>query len=162
MLSKIVLEYIICRFGIPKRILSDNGTPFVGQLFELLLSEYQIYHGKSTRYYPKGNGAVEAFNKSLASILGKMIQEASLTWDDCLPLALWAYRTTKSTTTKQTPFALVYGAEGVLPIEIKVPSARMSLSTNHDENSRLFDPEALEGKRAEAQKSLQVYQRKVL
>ena len=82
-----------------------------------------------------------------------MIQEASLTWDDCLPLALWAYRTTRSTTTKQTPFSLVYGAEVVLPTEIKVPS--------QDENSRTFDLEALEGKREEAQKSIQVYQRKV-
>lgn len=47
-----VLENIICRFGIPRKILSDNGTPFVGQPFKLLLSEYQIYYGKSTRYYP--------------------------------------------------------------------------------------------------------------
>ena len=35
-----VFEDIICFFGIPKRILLDNGTPFVGQPFEILLSEY--------------------------------------------------------------------------------------------------------------------------
>ena len=56
---------------------------------------------------------------------------------------------------------MVYGAEPVLPAEIKVPRARMSLSAIQDENSRLFDLEALEGKRAETQKNLQVYQRKV-
>ena len=55
--------------------------------------------------------------------------------------------TTRSTTTKQTPFALVYGAKVVLPVEIKVPSARISLSTNQDENSRPFDLKTLEGKR---------------
>ena len=70
--------------------------------------------------------------------------------------ALWAYRTTKNTTTKQTPFALVCGIEVVFPVEIKIPSARMSLSRTQDEKSRSFDLEALEGKRVEAQKNLQV------
>ena len=64
---------------------------------------------------PKGNGLIFAFNKTLATIIGKMIKEASLTWDDSLPLALWAHRTTRNTTTKQTPFSLVYSAEAVLP-----------------------------------------------
>ena len=76
-----------------------------------------------------------------------MIKEASLTCDDCLPLALWAYRTTTNTTTKQTLFSLVYGTEVVLPTEIRVPSARMLLSTNQEESSRPFDLEALEEKR---------------
>ena len=86
-LREFVLHNIICRFGIPRRILSDKGTPFSCQPFELLMREYQIYHGKSTRYYPKGNGLIEAFNKTLAAILGKMIKEASMKWDDCLSLA---------------------------------------------------------------------------
>ena len=68
-LREFVLSNIICRFGIPRRILSDNGTPFISQPFELLLEEYQIYHGKSTRYYPKGNGSIEAFNKTLQLFL---------------------------------------------------------------------------------------------
>ena len=68
---------------------------------------------------------IKAFNKTLTAIIGKMIKEASLTWDDCLPLALWAYKTIRNTTTKQTPFSLVYGAKAILPAEIRVPSARM-------------------------------------
>ncbi|XP_062119380.1 uncharacterized protein LOC133833141 [Humulus lupulus] len=60
-----ILEHIICRFGIPKRILSDNGTPFTGKATKKLLEDYQISHGKSTRYYPQGNGIPEAFNKLL-------------------------------------------------------------------------------------------------
>ena len=120
------------------------------QSFELLLGEYQIYHGKSTRYYPKGNGLIEAFNKTLAAIIGKMIKEASLTWDDYLTLALRAYKTTRNTTTKQTPFSLVYSVEVVLPAEIRGLSARMLLSTNQEGSSRPFDLETLEGRREEA------------
>lgn len=120
------MENIICRFCIPKKILSDNGMPF-----QLLMEEYQIYHGKSTRYYTKGNGLIEAFTKTLAAVIGKIFKEAPISWDDCLLLALWAYRTTKSTTTKQTPFSQVYGAVVVRPTDqIKVPSSRMLLSTD--------------------------------
>ena len=78
-LREFELDNIICRFGIPRRILSDNGTYFIGQPFELLMRQYQIYHGKSTRHYPKGNGLIEAFNKTLAAILGQMIKEACMT-----------------------------------------------------------------------------------
>ena len=63
-----------------------------------------------------------------------MIEEASIIWDDWISLALWAYRTTKSTTTKQTPFSLVYRAKSVLPVEIKVMSARMLLSSSQEGN----------------------------
>ena len=129
-LREFVIDNIICRFGIPRRILSDNGTPFIGQPFELLMREYQIYHGKSTRHYPKGNGLIEVFNKILVAILGQMIKEASMTWEDCLSLALWAYRTIRNTTTKQTSFSLGYGAKSVLLVKIRVPSARMLLLAN--------------------------------
>ena len=94
-LREFVLNNIICIFGIPRKILSDNGTLFIGQPFELLLEEYQIHHANSTRYYPKGNGSIEAFNKTLTSIIGKMIEEASILWDDCLLLTLWAYKRSK-------------------------------------------------------------------
>ena len=102
--SQFVQENI---FSIPRGIRSDNGTPFVGQLFELMLERYQIFHEKFTRYYPQGNGAIEAFNKTLVAIIRKMIEEKSIRWDDCLPLALWAYRATKHTTTKEKEVSLV-------------------------------------------------------
>ncbi|KAL5570108.1 hypothetical protein UlMin_026683 [Ulmus minor] len=47
-----ILEHIICRFGVPRRILTDNGTPFIGKETKKLLEDYQIHHGTSTRYYP--------------------------------------------------------------------------------------------------------------
>ena len=41
--------------------------------------------------------------------------------------ALWAYRTTIHTPTRATPFSLVYGSEAVLPLEVEIPSLRVSL-----------------------------------
>ncbi|KAF7842064.1 Integrase, catalytic core [Senna tora] len=60
-----IKENIICRFGLPKRILSDNGTPFINKVVSDLLAQFNIMHDKSSPYYPKGNGQAKATNKSL-------------------------------------------------------------------------------------------------
>ena len=51
-------------------------------------------------------------------------------WIDELPAILWSIRTTPNRATDQAPFALVYGAEAVLPIELIYGSPRVLA---HDE-----------------------------
>ena len=57
------------------------------------------------------------------------------------------------------PFSLVYGAEVVLPTEIKVPSARMTLEQKGNREGEL---EKLEDKRDAAAKRMREYQRKLM
>ena len=52
--ANFIREHIICRFGIPKVILSDNGTLFINRHVRRTLAAYGIKHKKSTPYYPKG------------------------------------------------------------------------------------------------------------
>ncbi|GLU21491.1 hypothetical protein SLE2022_376250 [Rubroshorea leprosula] len=78
--SNFIKEYIICRFGIPYKIVSDNGTSFIYQHVRRLLDTYKIKHRKSTPYYPQGNGQAEATNKSLLRILSKMVHEYEGGW----------------------------------------------------------------------------------
>lgn len=49
-------------------------------------------------------------------------------WPSMLLNVLWAYRTTKRTSTWTTPFALNYGQDVVLPMEIVVRSQRVGTS----------------------------------
>ena len=50
--ANFIREHIICRFGIPHKIVSDNGTPFVNKDVRKLLDHRHIKHRKSTPYYP--------------------------------------------------------------------------------------------------------------
>ena len=68
-------ENIICHFRVPNKIISDNGTPFLNKDLHRLTEWYSISHTTSTPYHPKGNGQVEAFNKRLLKILGKMTKK---------------------------------------------------------------------------------------
>ena len=50
--SNFIREHIITQFGIPRRLISDNKTPFVNKDVRSLLERYNIKHRRSTPYYP--------------------------------------------------------------------------------------------------------------
>ena len=77
-------------------------------------------------YRRQTNEAVEATNKNIKRILQRMI-ETSKDFLEKLPFALWAYRTSICTSTRATPYSLVYGMKVVLPVEIEMGSLRVAL-----------------------------------
>ncbi|XP_019251283.1 PREDICTED: uncharacterized protein LOC109230215 [Nicotiana attenuata] len=123
--KKVVVDFvhsnIICRFGIPKTIITDNATNLNSHLMKEVCEQFKIMHRHSTPYQPKANGAVEAANKNIKKILRKMIQ-GSWQWHEKLPFALLGYRTTVRTSVGATPYLLVYGTEAVIPAEVEIPS----------------------------------------
>ena len=82
--ANFILEHIITRFGIPKRLISDNGTPFINKDIKRLTKAYYIKHGRSTPYYPQGNSQAEATNRVMLKILKKMKHEYGGKWSDHL------------------------------------------------------------------------------
>ena len=134
--ANFICEHIIIRFGIPYKIISDNGTPFVNKSVREILEHYRIKHRRSTHYYPQGNGQAEATNRMLLRILNKVVFDYGKGWSSHLADALWAYRGSTKTATVFTPFSLVYGTNAIAPIELLVPSPRilhgMNLEVNAD------------------------------
>ena len=63
-------------------------------------------------------------------------------WIEELPVVLWSIRTTPNRATGQTPFALVYGAEAVLPTELVYGSPRV-LAYDELEQEQLRQDDAL-------------------
>ena len=55
-MTNFIKENIIVRFGVPHRIISDNGTPFVNSDVRRMLEFYQVKHHRSSSYYLQGNG----------------------------------------------------------------------------------------------------------
>ncbi|RVW59297.1 hypothetical protein CK203_101699 [Vitis vinifera] len=66
----------------------------------------------------------EATNKTLINALKKRLEQAKGKWVEELPGVLWAYRTTPGRPTGNTPFALTYGMDAVIPTEIGLPTIR--------------------------------------
>ena len=115
---KFLYEDIITRHGCPQRILSDRGTHFNNQLMEKLVKKFTIEHLMSTPYHPQTNGLVERFNRTLGEALAKTATQHLDEWDKYIAPVLFAYRTNKHSTTKFTPFYLLYGRQARLPMEV--------------------------------------------
>ena len=123
--ANFIKENIIVRFGVPHRIISNNGTPFMNSEVRKMLEFYQVKHHHSSPYYPQGNGQAEATKKTLIKIINKMSQEYTGGWTMHLPDALWAYKKSPKSATGFSPFSLVFGIKVVSPAEVMTPSLRV-------------------------------------
>jgi len=59
---KFLRENILARFGMPRAIISDQGTHFNNRSFDALLKRYSIVHRLATPYHPQTSGQVELSN----------------------------------------------------------------------------------------------------
>jgi transposase InsO family protein len=56
------IKSIVYRFGVPKRVLTDNGTQFKGAKFLRCCVDFGIHHQPSSAAHPQINGQVERTN----------------------------------------------------------------------------------------------------
>ena len=66
--AKILVEEVLCRFGIPQKIHSDQGRQFESNFFREMCNLLGI-EKRTTPYHPKSDGMVEHFNRTLATML---------------------------------------------------------------------------------------------
>nr|XP_027067607.1 uncharacterized protein LOC113693243 [Coffea arabica] len=71
--KKVVSDFlrnnIICRFGVPETLITDNVKNLNNDMVDGLCEQFKIRHRNSAIYRPQMNGAVEAANKNLKKSL---------------------------------------------------------------------------------------------
>ncbi|XP_050229324.1 uncharacterized protein LOC126678470 [Mercurialis annua] len=102
----------------------DNGKQFDSAKFRKFCAEYQIDLRFTSVYHPQSNGQTEVANRILLAGLKRRLDECKGRWVEELYSVLWNYRTTPRESTGETPFALAYGTEAVIPVEIGAPTPR--------------------------------------
>jgi transposase InsO family protein len=128
------IQSIVCRFGVPNRIITDNGTQFTSIVIQEYCEDLDIQIYYASIVHPKSNGQVKRANseilKSLKTHTYDCFNKHGAKWIDELSCMLWANQTSPSRATGETPFFLVYRAEVVLPLDITMGSPRVQA---HDE-----------------------------
>ena len=119
--EKFIWKNLVCRFGVPRRLISDNGTQFTSSQVRRTCQQLGILQCFSSIEHPQTNGQAEAANKVILKALKRRVLASKSPWPEEIPRILWAYHTTQQSTTHETPFSLVYETDALLPVEIGNP-----------------------------------------
>ncbi|GJU28626.1 reverse transcriptase domain-containing protein [Tanacetum coccineum] len=137
--KKFVWDNIVCRFGLPREIDSDNDKQFSGDPFKGWCEKLNIVQRFASVKHPQSNGLVERENRSLGEGIKARLGEGNKNWLEELPHILWAHRTMIKSSNDDTPFSLTYGTEAVIPAEIGMPTYHTAVvdAVHNDEELRL-------------------------
>ena len=117
-LATVLVDKVVCRYGVPACIHSDQGANLCSDVIKTMCKLLGMDQTRTSAYHPQGNGQVERFNRTMEAMLAKNVKENQKDWDVCLPKVLFAYRSSIHEATGFTPFHLMFGRSPNLPVDV--------------------------------------------
>ena len=101
-------DTILCRYGAPKVLVTDNGTEFVNKIVVQVGDEYKILHTTVPPHLAQAN-PVERVNRILKQIIIAFHDSDHRLWDEHLSEFWYAINTAEQSSTKMPPAFLNFG-----------------------------------------------------
>lgn len=117
-----LLNHIICRFGLPIKIVANNAMCFRAKPLMAILKEYGTNLTYASNYKPQGNGQDESRNKNLLKIITRTLELNKRKWGEQLKFIVLDDKITPKRATGKSPFELVYGTQAFLPLHLQLSS----------------------------------------
>ncbi|GFX85474.1 retrovirus-related Pol polyprotein from transposon opus [Trichonephila clavipes] len=111
-------EKWICRFGVPAKIVTDQGRQFEAELFRSIAAICGAKVAHTTSYHPQCNGRVERLHRTLK---GAIKAHNNIRWTESLPTVLLGLRAAIRPDISYTIAQMVYGTSIKLPGEFFDP-----------------------------------------
>ena len=132
------LVNFMMKFGICDSILSDQGKNYQSLLLEAVYELLDVKQLRTTPYHPECDGISERFIQTLKQMVTCFVNESQDDWDMHLEELAFAYNTATQSSTKFTPFELMFGRQAKIPLDLTLKAemgvAEVAVSgptTNH-------------------------------
>ena len=99
---------VICLFGVPKVIQSDNGPEFVNDVIHALCELMGVNKRTVAQYNPQANGAAERHVRTFKMCLRKHLGGNLAFWDLYLPAVNFAINSKRAAVNGSAPFSLLF------------------------------------------------------
>eukprot|EP00253_Pinus_taeda_P030964 PITA_30964 len=113
--------------GLPKVIISDRDVKFTSTFWRTLFAELGTQLNFSTAYHPQTDGQTERVNQVLEDMLRAYVMTKPTQWEEYLHLVEFAYNNGYHTSTKLSPFEVLYGRKCRTPSSWGGPEDKLSL-----------------------------------
>jgi len=127
--SKLFVEEIYLRYGVPRRVISDNGTQFVSAVMQCVMDSFGIRQCLTPSYHAEAN-PVERKNRDIKTQLSIAVAKDHLSWDERLPAIRYAMNTSYCESIGKTPAFLTFGRELRSTCEIQHDLRRVDETVN--------------------------------
>ncbi|GFW27022.1 retrovirus-related Pol polyprotein from transposon opus [Trichonephila clavipes] len=124
-------EKWICRFGVPAKLVTDQGRQFEAELFRSIAAICGAKVAHTTSYHPQCNGKVERLHRTLK---GDIKAHNNIRWTESLPTVLLGLRAAISPDISYTIAQMVYGTSIKLPDRLK-PAYLLAVDNQNEQTS---------------------------
>ncbi|UYV64543.1 K02A2.6-like [Cordylochernes scorpioides] len=117
------LRCLFARFGIPRTLVSDNGTGFTSEEFRQFMTRNGIHHLRTAPFHPSSNGLAERAVQTIKTGL-KKVQQGSISQH--LAEILLGYRRTPIASIGKSPFEMMFGHNIRSRLDLILPNPGVS------------------------------------
>lgn len=135
--ARALVEGVICKFGTPCEIVTDQGTNFMSKMLKEVCKLLHIKKINTSAYHPQAN-LVERSNRELKQYMRQFVGKDTGSWDQKLPYFLFEYNTAPNESTGFSPYELLYGRVARMPASIYKSTTDANYETYLDEIKHLF------------------------
>jgi hypothetical protein len=107
-IARFFINVIVRLHGVPKRIISDQGSVFTGRFWTSFQEALGTQLNISTMYHPETDGQTERMNQTLEDMLCMYVKDQQKSWEEFFPLVEFAYNNSYQSTIKMESFEFLY------------------------------------------------------
>ena len=105
---------VICQYGLPQVVYSDNGTTFKAE-FAHACNKFGIENRYGTPYQSRSQGLVERANQSVVQALRTFTNKMQDNWCEYIRAIIFGLNVSSSYSLGYSPYLLLYGRNARLP-----------------------------------------------